>query len=163
LEPGANHPIGLARCLTGASQGSADDRPRRVQRRPALVLLLGTVILGGCLATGPGPPPAASPHPPVGGSSYAPPKPNPAPPEPPESPHATPSSASAPLTWEALSGLPEISRDILALCDSPPQNDEANPSVDPLDCGDGLVYGLRAIATVASGPIERAWLRRPTC
>ncbi len=128
-----------------------------MQRRPALAFIL-PALLAGCVATGPAPsgarnatlPPTHATDPVATGALPTP-------------PAETPTAAPTELDFDELPELRPELRSILLLCDPSPGTALTDPPDQLLVCGDGLELGLRAVQAATDEPIERAWLRLPTC
>jgi len=79
-------------------------------------------------------------------------------------PSSSPSpSPAAPLD---IASLPEASLDpstITVLCDPTPGQTNMDAGESMFGCTDGLLLALRAIRTVATGPVTRLYLRRAAC
>jgi len=74
-----------------------------------------------------------------------------------------PAPSPSPISFDARPELgPELAAAV-AVCDPSPAALQTEPVEELLFCGDGLKLGLRAIRTATREPIERAYLRLPTC
>jgi hypothetical protein len=78
----------------------------------------------------------------------------------------SPSIAATPIATLAIDDLPEATLDpaiVTAVCD--PEAAQANIEAGDatIFCGDALPIGLRAISTIATGPVSRLYFHRPTC
>jgi hypothetical protein len=65
-----------------------------------------------------------------------------------------------------IRNLPTVSFDatsLTALCDPTPSQTNLDAGESTIDCGDGLMLGLRAIRTATTSTVYRLYLNRPAC
>jgi hypothetical protein len=134
----------------------------QARSRPLMVLSLATMAalaLASCGSATPSSGPDGSTSPSPTRSLVA----SPIASSPPVSPSPEPSPS--PLTYAELleTGAPLDPAIVTAVCDPAPSQTNFEAGESTVFCTDGLDLGLRAIQTIAGGPIERLYLRRMPC